>query len=207
MTHFICASVSLPAFCGYWVLQLTEFNYFCPFNEEMSTTIITRASPGDTKIIQLIGRETFLETFAESNTEADMKKYLDESFSDEKVMTELSDPESSFFIAWDSGEPVGYMKLNTGKAQTEGQDDTALEIERIYVKAAYHGKKVGQLLYEKALEIAQTGKKAYIWLGVWENNPRAISFYRKNGFAEFGKHIFKLGEDEQTDVLMKKIIA
>jgi ribosomal protein S18 acetylase RimI-like enzyme len=180
---------------------------FLLVNTEMNTISITRASPADTKLIQILGRETFVETFAESNTAADMKKYLDESFSDEKVMTELSDPESSFFIAWEGGEPVAYMKLNTGKAQTEGQDETALEIERIYVKAAYHGKKVGQMLYEKALEIAINMKKGYIWLGVWENNPRAISFYRKNGFAEFGKHIFKLGDDEQTDVLMKKIIA
>ena len=44
----------------------------------------------------------------------------------------------------------------------------------------------------------------YIWLGVWEENPRATRFYQKNGFVAFGKHIFKLGDDEQTDILMKR---
>ena len=34
-------------------------------------------------------------------------------------------------------------------------------------------------------------------------NPRAINFYKKNGFVEFDKHIFKLGNDEQTDIMMK----
>ena len=43
----------------------------------------------------------------------------------------------------------------------------------------------------------------YVWLGVWEENARAISFYRKNNFVEFDKHIFKLGSDEQTDIMMK----
>jgi ribosomal protein S18 acetylase RimI-like enzyme len=43
----------------------------------------------------------------------------------------------------------------------------------------------------------------YIWLGVWEENTKAINFYTKNGFAGFDKHIFKLGDDEQTDIMMK----
>jgi ribosomal protein S18 acetylase RimI-like enzyme len=43
----------------------------------------------------------------------------------------------------------------------------------------------------------------YIWLGVWEENPRAINFYKKNGFVEFDKHIFVLGDDEQTDIMMR----
>jgi ribosomal protein S18 acetylase RimI-like enzyme len=42
-----------------------------------------------------------------------------------------------------------------------------------------------------------------MWLGVWEENPRAIRFYQKQGFVEFDQHIFQLGEDAQTDILMK----
>jgi ribosomal protein S18 acetylase RimI-like enzyme len=86
------------------------------------------------------------------------------------------------------------------------KDKTALEIERIYVLKDFHGKSVGQMLYKKALEIAQMKKVSYVWLGVWEENPRAISFYKKNGFVEFDKHIFKLGDDEQTDIMMKLIL-
>lgn len=72
------------------------------------------------------------------------------------------------------------------------------------MKSDYHGKKVGQILYKKALEIALLQNKAYLWLGVWEENSKAIRFYEKNGFVAFDKHIFKFGEDEQTDVMMKK---
>lgn len=172
----------------------------------MEQLIIREASAEDFKAVQLIGRETFFETFAQSNTEADMNKYLAESFSDEKVKTELSNPDSLFFIAWDGEKSVGYLKVNLGKAQTELQDETSLEIERIYVKSLYHGKKVGQLLYEKALEIAQLYKKSSIWLGVWEANPKAIRFYEKNGFVAFDKHIFKMGEDEQIDIMMRKVL-
>ena len=66
------------------------------------------------------------------------------------------------------------------------------------------GKKVGQLLYEKAMAIAGELAVNYVWLGVWEKNARAIRFYSKNGFEPFDKHIFKLGDDVQTDIMMKK---
>ena len=98
------------------------------------------------------------------------------------------------------------MKVNSGKSQTELQDENSIEIERIYVKSEYHGKKVGQILYDKALEIALQEKKKYLWLGVWEENIRAVNFYKKNGFVEFDKHIFKLGNEEQTDLMMRKVL-
>ncbi|SMC57135.1 GNAT family N-acetyltransferase [Pedobacter nyackensis] len=165
---------------------------------------IRKATTKDLGTVQLIGRETFFETFADSNTEEDMKKYLEDSFNDDQLSVELSNPDSLFYIAWEDESPVGYLKLNKGNAQTETLDEMALEIERIYVKTSHHGKKVGQLLYEKALEVAQQQHNSYLWLGVWEKNPRAIKFYEKNGFKAFDKHIFKMGNDEQVDIMMKK---
>lgn len=171
----------------------------------MESIKISKASIEALATLQQIGKATFFETFAESNSEADMKKYLDENFSAEKLTAEVNHPDSQFFIAWEGQSPIGYLKVNTGLAQTElQQDESTLEIERIYVLSAYHGKKVGQLLYEKALEVAGLLKKSSIWLGVWEKNPRAIKFYTKNGFVPFGQHLFKMGDDEQTDIMMKK---
>jgi ribosomal protein S18 acetylase RimI-like enzyme len=167
---------------------------------------VIKATIDDLSTVQQIGRETFFETFADSNTEDDMNKYLEDSFNADKVTIELSNPNSLFYIAWDDESPVGYLKVNTGTAQTEQQDERALEIERIYVKSSHHGKKVGQLLYEKALEVAEQMHNSYLWLGVWEKNPRAIRFYEKNGFIAFDKHVFKMGEDEQLDIMMKKEI-
>lgn len=172
----------------------------------MSSIIINKASAEDVEIVQSLGIQTFSETFAENNTEEAMKKYLEESFNTEKIKSELNNPDSHFYIAWEEDNPVGYLKVNTGNAQTELQDDASLEIERIYVKKSHHGKKVGQLLYDQALETAQQLKKSYLWLGVWEENQRALHFYRKNGFVEFDKHIFRLGEEEQTDLMMKKVL-
>lgn len=167
---------------------------------------ITQATINDIPRLQQIGRRTFLETFSGSNSEENMSKYLEEGFAVEKLTGEMCNKDSRFFFALLDGEVIGYLKLNAGQSQTELQDDRSLEIERIYVLASYHGRKVGALLYNKALEIAGELNAEYLWLGVWERNERAIRFYQKNGFVAFDKHIFRLGEDEQTDILMKKIL-
>lgn len=136
-----------------------------------------------------------------------MKTYLAEKFSSEKLTSELNNKDSEFYFATLENNVIGYLKVNFGNSQTELKDNKALEIERIYVSKEFHGKKVGQLLYDKSIEIARQKNTEYVWLGVWEENLRALSFYRKNGFVEFDKHIFKLGNDEQTDIMMKLKLA
>jgi ribosomal protein S18 acetylase RimI-like enzyme len=132
-----------------------------------------------------------------------MNAYLAKGFTAEQLAAELGNPDSAFYFAELGDQVIGYLKLNSGTAQTELKDDRAVEIERIYVLKAYHGRNVGQLLYEQAIETARQQDADYLWLGVWEENPRAIRFYQKNGFVAFGRHLFKLGDDEQTDIMMK----
>lgn len=158
----------------------------------------------DLSQLQKIGISTFSETFAEHNTKEDLEKYLKESFASEKLSAELANPNASFYFAVLNEEVIGYLKINFGNAQTELKDNKSVEIERIYVLQAYQGKKIGQLLYNKAIEIAREYKASYVWLGVWEENHKALQFYKKNGFVPFDTHIFKLGNDEQTDIMMKK---
>lgn len=169
----------------------------------MKSINIKNVTLKDIDQLQKIGRQTFSETFSAANTDENMKKYLEEVFSMEELTAQLNNKNSEFYFAEFNNNIIGYLKLNSGRSQTEMKNEKSLEIERIYVLKEFHGKNVGQLLYEKALQIAKQADADYVWLGVWEENPRAISFYKKNGFVEFDKHVFKLGNDEQTDIMMK----
>lgn len=170
---------------------------------KMSNIIIKKVTKRDLNQLQKIGKQTFFDTFSAGNTEENMKTYLQEGFAKEKLTAELNTKNTEFYFATLNNEVIGYLKINIGASQTELKDDKSLEIERIYVLKEFHGKSVGQLLYDKAIKIAKHKNSEYVWLGVWEENHRAISFYKKNGFVEFDKHIFKLGNDEQTDIMMK----
>jgi ribosomal protein S18 acetylase RimI-like enzyme len=169
----------------------------------MSPIIIRKATISDLEIIQQISKQTFTETFAAVNTPENMENYVRENFNSVQVASEINNRESAFYLASLENEIIGYMKLNIGNAQTEKQKENNLEIHRIYVLQAFHGKKIGQLLLDEVIKIAQKTGIEYIWLGVWEENQRALQFYSKNGFVEFDKHIFTLGNDVQTDLLMR----
>lgn len=159
------------------------------------TINIKKIYADDVLLLQSIGRQTFKETFADGNTEENMRKYLEEGFSIEKLTSELNDKNAAFYLAENSDNVVGYLKLNFGGSQTELKDEKAVEIERIYVLKEFHGQNVGQKLSDKAIQVAKDHNSDYVWLGVWEENPRAIRFYEKNEFVAFDKHIFRLGDD------------
>lgn len=183
-----------------------RIGYIINGNDKDMEIILKQVTENEIEQLQEIGRKTFFETFAKDNARESMDKYLEESFSTDKFRAELQESNSEFYFALQEHDVIGYLKLNTGSSQTEDNLDNSLEIERIYVLKEFHGKKAGQILFQKALEIAIQKQVGYIWLGVWENNDRAIAFYRKNGFEQFDKHIFRLGDEEQTDILMKRKI-
>lgn len=147
---------------------------------------------------------TFFETFAHLNTPSNMESYLRKAFDIEKLRSELSDENASFYFLYSDEKLAGYLKLNEACAQTDIHDVQSLEIERIYVSKEYQGDGLGSYLMEQAIRIANLHKKRYVWLGVWEKNEKALRFYKKNGFYEIGTHSFFMGDEEQTDYLMRK---
>lgn len=169
----------------------------------MNNVTIRRLEKDDLAKLQTIAMQTFLESFSAGNSSENMKSYVEENFSLEKLAAELNDSNSEFFFAEIDEGVIGYLKINLGPSQTELKNDNALEIERIYVLSKFQGKKIGQLLFEKALKVAGMNNVEYVWLGVWDQNLKAINFYTRNGFVEFGKHAFRLGNDIQTDLMMK----
>ena len=159
---------------------------------------------GDFDTLRKLSIKTYYETFAHLNTKEDMDAYLEDAFNVERFSKELSDPNSVFYFLYCDGQIAGYLKLNEAPSQTDINDPVCLEIERIYVTGEFQGKGLGQYLMDQAIAMATGRKKKYAWLGVWEKNEKAIHFYKKNGFYKIGTHTFVMGEDVQTDYVMRK---
>lgn len=165
------------------------------------------ATKEDAALVADISQQTFYDTFAADNTEADMKKFLEEQFTKGRLMLEVGAPENLFLLAYCGGEVAGYLKLREGKKLTALNGLSTMEIARLYVTKNYIGRGVGRLLMEAALHIAREKSKDAVWLGVWERNQRAIDFYTGWGFQKFDECDFLLGNDLQRDWLMKKSLA
>ena len=167
---------------------------------------IRKINIDDLEALRNLSIQTFKETFEEVNTEEDMQKYLLENLSIEKLKTELENVNSEFYFAENNDEILGYLKLNFKDAQTEKLEENHFEIERIYVLKAFLGQKIGQILFDKAIEIGREKNLEYVWLGVWEHNDAAQAFYKEHGFVRVGEHVYWTGNQADTDhILLKKI--
>lgn len=158
----------------------------------------------DASLIADLSRQTFYETFASANTAEDMEKFMTEQFTHEALVKEVGTEGNIFFLASEAETPVGYARMREGSSPPDLKNKKAIEIARIYAVAASVGKGVGKALMQKCIEAALEKGAEIMWLGVWEKNQRAIDFYIKWGFEKFTTHVFMLGNDSQTDWLMKK---
>ncbi len=155
----------------------------------------------------LIGGKTFCDTFAKDNTPENTAAHLKKSFSPEIQFNELSAPENVFLIAESDGAPIGYAQLILTSTDKALKSSKPLEIRRIYASQDHIGKGVGKALMQASISEAKQRGCDCVWLGVWEKNPRAISFYKKWGFIEVGNHIFKVSDDPQRDFVMELVLV
>ena len=163
---------------------------------------IKKCTLEDSRELQEISQETFNETFKHQNAPENMNAYLERAFNLKQLEKELSNPSSQFFFCYFNDEVAGYLKVNIDNAQSEEMDVGSLEIERIYIRSKFQKHGFGKYLLNKAMEIAIECKKNKIWLGVWEKNEKAITFYKKRGFVQTGAHSFYMGDEEQVDFIM-----
>ena len=155
-------------------------------------------------LLRSIAIPTFENTYAQFNDPANFATYLKSAFDRTKLLQEIKDVESAYYFCLDNDQIVGYFKINQGSQQTHRQDQESIEIERIYVLEQHKRKGIGAFMIHWVIQYAFKQNKQYVWLGVWEKNVSAISFYKKMGFRQEGELIFQLGDDPQTDYLMIK---
>ncbi len=164
---------------------------------------IRQADISDSKVICALGVTTFYEAYCLQDDSRDLAKYILESFSSEQTEKELSNKDSTFFIAEADGCVVGYAKLRANAPAECLQDENAIEIQRIYILEKMKGKRVGNALMQKCFDEARRRNYETVWLGVWEKNQAAQKFYRKYGFIKVGELDFPYGETVGTNHILK----
>lgn len=147
---------------------------------------------------------TFHDAFAPMNSPENMEAYMSENFTLQKFSAQLADTRVTFMIAELEATPVAFAKLYVGDAPSCVRGSAPIEIERFYVDQRFHGRGVAHTLMQACLDRAgQSGHKT-VYLSVWEDNHRAIAFYRKWGFEIVGSQVFQLGDEAQNGLLMER---
>ena len=168
--------------------------------------IIRQAVPEDAKLLTDLAYTTFWDAFAHhpKNAPDDLNHYMRQAFNQDQITAELADPKNIFLIAEIGDEVAGYSKIIIDNIEPGITAERPVELSRLYSHQKHLGQGVGQTLMDACFERARAEDRDVMWLGVWEYNPRAQRFYEKNGFRVVGSHVFVLGKDPQTDLLMQR---
>ena len=168
--------------------------------------VIRPAEPSDARRLAELAELTFRDTFKATNTPDDMNLHCASHYSEAIQGREIADPKMATLVCEHDGELVGFAQLRWGHTPDCIKAERPVEIQRLYVREAWHGKGIAQELMSESMALARASGADQVWLGVWERNPRAIAFYRKWGFAEVGDHIFPVGSDPQRDIVMTRVV-
>lgn len=170
----------------------------------MSSEITIRpADAGDARLISALATVTFFEAYFEQDEPPDLANYLAESFSADIIAKELADPETFFFLIHRGRPAVGYAKMRVKEPHSSVTSRNAIELQRIYAVERVWGTGVGEKLLGHCVDFARQKRKDVVWLGVWEENPRAIRFYEKHGFTRVGTLEFPYGDSVGVNAVMQ----
>lgn len=168
---------------------------------------IRLANTADAPVLAEFAERMFRATFGPDNTQADMDAYCAEAFGAEKQERELCDAARVCIMVEHAGMLAAFAWLHIGVTHARVVGEHPVEIQRFYVDQPWHGQGVAQQLMSAALtEIVARGGQT-VWLGVWDQNARAIRFYEKQAFTDVGSHVFMLGDDAQTDRILAKSVV
>jgi diamine N-acetyltransferase len=163
---------------------------------------IRRGVPADARRLADLAASTFRETFAVENRPEDMALHVSRAYGLSQQEAELANPEMTTVLAEVDGQLAGYAQLRAHAVPDCVRGITPLELWRFYVAAPWHGRGIAHALMQGVEMEARAREAQTLWLGVWERNERAKSFYRKCGFRDVGSQVFVLGTDAQTDRIM-----
>ena len=142
---------------------------------------ISTASPKDVATVAKLGAHVFSVTFGHSVPVHELQSFLEDSYSVAATENDFKDPMKDMIVASNQdGTIVGFALLTRGSTEPcISHVESTIELQRIYVDPAHHGKGVGKLLANKLEDMARDQGFKHIWLGVWEENHNAQRMYEK----------------------------
>ncbi|MCC9205558.1 GNAT family N-acetyltransferase [Arthrobacter sp. zg-Y769] len=144
---------------------------------------IRRAAPGDAEDFVSVHLQSWRESYAHVlGEDVFLRRESDRSAAVEHrraaLAEQAADPAIRNWLAHsEDGRLLGFASAGPAR---DSDVDVLLELWSIYILAEAYGKGVGQALLEHAVGT----EPAYVW--VLEDNARAQSFYRRNGFVADG---------------------
>jgi diamine N-acetyltransferase len=167
---------------------------------------ITRCRIGDETRLSLLGKATFLETYADSTEAADLLSFVETEHSVARYRSWLR---SDFSKIWIAETVPGRSAIGYALALALPNVGFALEIEikRLYVLHhvlhRFHRSGLGRRLLNEIVATARQDGVVEVFLKVQKINQNAVDFYSRNGFRVVGEESFRVGARDHAALVMR----
>jgi ribosomal protein S18 acetylase RimI-like enzyme len=153
---------------------------------------IKKASIKDAKILSKIAKTSFLPAHGHSAPKKDIDNYLAENFSEENFIKELSDSKNEYHLFYVDDKIAGYSKIIFDQPNGNIAPKNVTYMSRLYFLKEFYGLGFGKELFDFNIKLCKENKQSGIWLAVWLENQKGISFYKKMGFKKVGDFDFEI---------------
>jgi ribosomal protein S18 acetylase RimI-like enzyme len=165
---------------------------------------IRSAITDDADRLSLVGAATFLATFAGILDGQAIVDHCARAHSAHAYRDYLLNGASAWLGEVSDGAPVGFALLGGTDLPGSNNDGSDVELNRIYILSRFHDSGLGNALMQAAADEAVRRGAARLMLGVYAGNARAQAFYRKQGFVEIARRLFRVGGREYDDIVFAR---
>ena len=152
-------------------------------------------------------RRTFLSANGHSSTPENVAAFVAQAYTPERQAQEIRDPDTLTLIVEQDGVWAGFAQLRWSTLPpTDVGLQPTVELARIYLDEAFHGRGIAAVLVSHLLAAARLRGSRSVWLTVWQESSQAIRFWRKHGFQIVGRSIFHVGDDPKEDWVMAQVL-
>ena len=151
------------------------------------------ATQADTLCLGVLATQVFLDTYAFTGITEAVANEVRQAFSTEAFARILDSPATYITVAVREAALVGFAQTTIGTAQRLAPDGQPAELDRLYVQKSFTSHGIGsRLLLSHEAFAAQNGAEV-LWLSPWVGVQRALYFYSKLEYQDYGLVIFHMG--------------
>ena len=177
------------------------------------TVTVRRATDADAALLHELAAATFALACPPGTAQEHIDAFIAEHFTLDRFTGYLADPGRALrLLVDDDGTAIGYTMLVFGDpidpdVLAAVTHRPTAELSKLYVLPASHGAGGARTLMEATLDDARSRGVTSVWLGVNQQNARAIRFYGKSGFAVVGTKTFLVGPERHDDFVMEQVFG
>lgn len=170
----------------------------------LATQIATTADAVTlSELAAVVFREAYRSAF---DSDRQVEEFIATHFTSDALRAELEAGRSTYALGIVDGVAAGFIKLEPSEPPECVGCRPAIELAKLYVLKSFHGCGIAHELMQRGLEQAGLSGVSQMWLCVWEQNARAISFYRRWGFEPVGEMEFLWSGTLFRDAVMTRSV-